>query len=564
MNNNNINKLLKIARNSNSLSSDILSDNIEELLKNEPLNEQITLEIILNELSIIINKLKKENKEVKIYIIDIGEITSSLINEIQCLLSIKKSQIKIVAKNYNNKTFHGILINSNETITIDDIIISTNPNNTIGLYHSKHQIVFNDLFYNEYFKQLEQHQKNLALILDTYTTNLEKTVFFIAKKVYFNQIRMSKALMDSGWKCIAIVFDSNMIPHQKKFFDKVVYTDFISFLLFIHFSKKRMLLHTQGWLFRYYYPVLIDLFKHKKITQVVEIMDSQSNFISQNALKHHLDSMKLAWGKNVKKNHELQLKCERYLINHSRGIVYNGIKDFSLESSNQSNKNNMHITFLSYPLKQFFSSSQKIPQEKLRMAFIGGVPTFTRNRPHEFFADAQLLVPLKKLLDIGCFIDVYNNPLIASKDDYSQLYQPLLKLMKNNPHFKFIYGSMPWDISEQINNYDIGLMLYDFENCAVGSAHFEQIIPTKLFTYLEAGLPVLVSTRLKATCQLVNRYKIGLCISDQQLENIQEILSAVDIQQLKKNVLEAREKIQMHHKIKNLINFYNSVLKDKQ
>jgi len=397
--------------------------------------------------------------------------------------------------------------------------------------------------------------------LNTMVNDVLPTVIFVAQKVYFNQIKMSMALRDCGYKTIAIVFDENMVAHQKKYFDNLIYTDFSSFLLFINKTERPLLLHTQGWLFRYHIPVLINVYKSAHCRQIVEIMDSQSFYLPCSVLTQAAEAMQRAWGDDVFENHKLQSVCEAYIVEHADGVVFNGDDGYrdSLLSDCVGTQKKNHLSFPSWPLKDFFYSSN-VTNFKTKLVFIGGIPPLTLNRPHEFFGDAQLLTVIDKLMSKGCHLDIYNNPLIAQQKDYPLFYDKFFELSDSYENFNFYLGEHPQLLGKKIANYDYGLMVYDFSGVYTGDLHFKHLIPTKLFSYLEAGLPVLVSARFEAVCEIVLKYNIGLVINENEIDCIPEIISRVSVQDLKRNVLKAREQIQMHNNIHDLIGLYERVI----
>ncbi len=421
-------------------------------------------------------------------------------------------------------------------------------------------IVSNQTLANQYTQLLSQHRQVLERKLIACVTADHPVVVFTAKKVYFNQLRLSKVLRDKGYKTIAIVFDRAMTQHQSGFFDEVIYTDLLSFLLCLNKFDKNILLHTQGWLFRYHIPVLIDMYKSDRCKQIIEMMDSQSLYLPESVVKKIPDSLKRAWGDNVLEKHYLQLACENYIVHHSDGVIFNGDDTYRdpLVKRDSECLRNKHLSFPALPLKDFFSVSHEVNQHK-KLVFVGGIPPMLSNRPYELFGDSQLLSLVTKLIENGCHLDIYNNPLIASEADYRRLYPEYIQMAEDNERFNFFAGDMPHLINQIIAKYDIGLMVYDFCGIYTGDLHFKHLIPTKLFNYLEAGLPVLVSARFEAVCSLIKEYGIGVIIDDTEIDYLPQIVEMLDVAKLKKNVLAAREELQMHNNIHRLTGFYEQI-----
>lgn len=76
---------------------------------------------------------------------------------------------------------------------------------------------------------------------------------------------------------------------------------------------------------------------------------------------------------------------------------------------------------------------------------------------------------------------------------------------------------------------DFGLIFYRFppELC-IGSDHLDSAIASKLFTYLAAGLPVIVSPELRRMADFVRDHGVGLVVPWSQVDSLRERIEACD------------------------------------
>ncbi|MBC8070151.1 MAG: hypothetical protein IAG13_17585 [Deltaproteobacteria bacterium] len=89
--------------------------------------------------------------------------------------------------------------------------------------------------------------------------------------------------------------------------------------------------------------------------------------------------------------------------------------------------------------------------------------------------------------------------------------------------------------------HDFGLLLYRFDDdLAVGTRHLQTALASKLFVYLAAGLPVLVSPELEFMAELVRTHGIGLVIEPGELPRLGERLDACDFAGLQAAVARAQ------------------------
>ena len=66
-------------------------------------------------------------------------------------------------------------------------------------------------------------------------------------------------------------------------------------------------------------------------------------------------------------------------------------------------------------------------------------------------------------------------------------------------------------------------------------------MPTKVCSYFEAGLPLLVYEEFTTVRKLVNEHGLGLVYSLRRLEEIPALIAAADYQGLRDNVREYRQ-----------------------
>lgn len=89
--------------------------------------------------------------------------------------------------------------------------------------------------------------------------------------------------------------------------------------------------------------------------------------------------------------------------------------------------------------------------------------------------------------------------------------------------------------------HDFGLLLYRFDDdLAVGRRHLQTALASKLFVYLAAGLPVLVSPELEFMAELVRTHGIGLVVAREELPRLGERLAACDYAGLQAAVARAQ------------------------
>ncbi|MCG8556585.1 MAG: hypothetical protein MJD61_15035 [Proteobacteria bacterium] len=414
-----------------------------------------------------------------------------------------------------------------------------------------------------YLALLHSHRSALGARLDALIADNPKTVIFVSRKAFFNQIRMSAELRRRGWTTAAVVLDARLQEHKEGHFDALLASDLCSLLCWLSGSSGARI-HTQGWLFRYHIPTLIDAFKPPTCRHVVETMDLNSMFLPPQDTDRTLAHMRAAWGESVERDHAVQCACERYLYRNADGVLFTGSGGYERELGIEAlGRSRCFVHFLSYPLRDFFVEVPGVEAppdgcdpRRLRLVFAGGVVAVEPRRPPALFGDAQLVGTFAPLVEAGLQLDVYNNPLLADGGSYEVLYREHLELARRHANYRFVEGGPPWELNRTLAEYDYGLMVYDFTGNLVGDKHMRSMIPAKLFMYLEAGLPVLVSSRIAAACRLVEQYGCGVAVEPVQLRDFPEFLRGLQHEELRRGAARARERLAMDGQIERLIAIY--------
>jgi hypothetical protein len=115
----------------------------------------------------------------------------------------------------------------------------------------------------------------------------------------------------------------------------------------------------------------------------------------------------------------------------------------------------------------------------------------------------------------------------------------------------------PEALSQAIADYDYGVMFYRMPPyLRVGKPHFDYMMPSKFYSFLEAGLPILISEEFKYVGSLVTQYGLGLTVSQDDIEHLDEVLARHDPRVFRRNIEAYRATILMDEKIGELLGLY--------
>jgi hypothetical protein len=255
-------------------------------------------------------------------------------------------------------------------------------------------------------------------------------------------------------------------------------------------------------------------------------------------------------------------KTERYCLENANGIIRKGPKyeiDYYRNLGYKINCPELH--WLDYCDKEFFASKniKKMSSEdkEIHLVYCGNVSTNIQKPQGYYVALGKILAKQKIHLHI-----------YPSQDQW-QKYElgKYVNLSKKEKYFH-LHQALPYNqLTKEIAKFDWGIWIHPntYEknqptDKILRKAKRKVSIGNKLFTYLEAGLPTIVSNHLIYGKKIVKKYNIGFSIRDEDLKNMKSLLNNYDYFKMKKSVLSARKKLSIKKNAHRLDDFYKSLM----
>jgi len=206
--------------------------------------------------------------------------------------------------------------------------------------------------------------------------------------------------------------------------------------------------------------------------------------------------------------------------------------------------------FHSYPCAEFFAAPAPLGQGPVKLAFAGSLAA--SNLPHSVFGDVKLFGLIGELTGQGLEFHIFLNPYQFA--DAKGPFWDYFHLAEAEPLFRIHPGVAPDLLPARLAALaHYGSMLYRFPaGFEILPRHFATIIPSKFFSYLEAGLPVLVNREFTGVCDLVREHGLGVIVDQADLPRLAEILATADHAALCRNVARYRERNSMDARIGEL------------
>jgi len=169
----------------------------------------------------------------------------------------------------------------------------------------------------------------------------------------------------------------------------------------------------------------------------------------------------------------------------------------------------------------------------------------------------QIIRVASRLVGSNMSFHIYANPWQFGGKEH---YQDYLDLERETGKLVFHDSLKVPELQEEISRYHYGCHLHDFSGTLYTTPFVETSIGNKFFTYLEAGLPVIVGSNLKLNAKIAAETGVGVIIDLEDLERLHERLQNVDYAHLKENVVKARTgSLNMDNNIHRLEQFYSDL-----
>lgn len=129
-----------------------------------------------------------------------------------------------------------------------------------------------------------------------------------------------------------------------------------------------------------------------------------------------------------------------------------------------------------------------------------------------------------------------------------------------NQFFHYHDPVPPGDTAEELSQYHFRSLMYTLED--VQEYDFVSLYArgggfgSKVFTYMEAGLPIIVDKYATGSSRLVNEYGNGLAVEENQLDHLSTILAAQQYDELTDGVIRAQESLSLENQAAWLQDLY--------
>lgn len=197
---------------------------------------------------------------------------------------------------------------------------------------------------------------------------------------------------------------------------------------------------------------------------------------------------------------------------------------------------------------RFITGIPKISDTEIHLVYAGGVAG--SHRDPRYFGNIQFFGLIETLTRQGLHLHIYPSPttLEADRAEY-------VELAKSNERFHY-HAPVPQEkLAGELARYHFGLIPFFVERSDQSPEKLKYATALKLFNFIEAGLPVVVSKDLGFQSWMANRSGAGLAVDSADLADLSDRLRVFSSD----GASNGRDALSLRAQVPRLLAFYERV-----
>ncbi len=165
------------------------------------------------------------------------------------------------------------------------------------------------------------------------------------------------------------------------------------------------------------------------------------------------------------------------------------------------------------------------------------------------------LTAIQQLNEQGIHFSIYN-----AMDSTGEGFEEYLNLAANNSLFDYNFA-VPYDkLPGILAQYDFGWFCFDFSHAVESTFFHRTTMGSKIFSYLEAGIPILISPEQAYMTSVVEDLGVGLPLQFKEIPDLTNRIKNMDRTQIMRNIQKAQDTMTMDKQLPRLVSFYNDII----
>lgn len=398
----------------------------------------------------------------------------------------------------------------------------------------------------------------LAPFIETVNAKPEglRTILFVATTPYFVILREAMYLRQHGHRVFLLSVSplpENLQSMFEAHFDGLIDTRNCFRLVRAMLRRLRPdVVHVQCWMWMYILGRMA-IEACPDIPVVCEFYDATSLFAER-------EDMLDKWKPQLI---DLDLALEHFILHKADAIVSRYTPPVAEAWAEFHNASPRYLEFQPYPVAEFSHYADEKPSTKdgvIRLVHAGSFTPPDDEHPVTVYPERSTPDTFRSLLEQGFAVDVFCPPHIDPANLGPQ-FECYRQLEQDFDTFRFLKGVAPDKFSEVIAGYDFGILLFDYdpETARLGSVWMKGVMPTRFFSYLEAGIPGIVIAEYEDMTRFLEDNGFGVGIPSKDIPRMAEILADFDHAAAAANIRRYNAEHGMDKEIGRLIQFYDEI-----
>lgn len=390
------------------------------------------------------------------------------------------------------------------------------------------------------------------------TSKNKKKILFVADHPTFNLVGISIYLRKIGeYETILITENPWLVGFFKQYFDTVYVYNSNYEVAFIIKEAKPYIVHVQVSPNGYFLGVIAKCLNKASI--IIGLNDVPSFTSLEEAFASEVSVEKSETLFERSEFVQLDILSEEFLFKNADGIILTMNTFAAGDKLRLRYKSTIPLLeFPTYVCGEFFKDEEKYSRKDGKMHIVYGGTVAPSDKPKEPYTMMQFIDLAKKLINQGLCFHIYISPHFSPLQT-RKLFPDYIQLAAETPNFAFRQGLSQDKAIKEFSKYDFAIVASLSDKIEVKTLHRATMTPSKFFTYLSAGIPIVVTEDDGNCTSLVRRYEVGIVIKQNEVERLSEIIKGYDYEKLRFNVSRAREELSMKKHIGRLIEFYEQV-----
>jgi hypothetical protein len=252
-----------------------------------------------------------------------------------------------------------------------------------------------------------------------------------------------------------------------------------------------------------------------------------------------------------------ELPHEKACLEQADGVIGHSLEPNVAYRKYKTKKKPPNLFFPLYCDDDSFCENRKqLHPDDIHLVYAGGVAGSHRN-PKQYgniqFQNLILTLTAQKL-----HFHIYPSPSNVRAD-----YEEYEAIAKENPFFHFHEPVAQQELAGELSGYHFGIHtgFVNDEQHHQSADKYKYCTTLKLFNFIEAGIPVIISKNLTFQCWILERFECGFGIERHQLDDLKAFILSLDYENAVSTLLKNRPSIGLQKHTKRLTSFYEKTAK---